>query len=438
MRPMDSAWKTQMSPPLALLVLGALTPPDDTVDIADENAGVCSFDDRPDLVGITVKVDTARRSFAIADEYRAKGVPVVMGGIHATACPEDCLVHADSVVVGEAENLWKRVLDDCRTGNLRPVYRNESPVDIASSPTPRWDLLNHRNYLFTNTLTISRGCPWRCEFCYNSSENVASGYRLKPVANILHDIESMNTDHVMFIDDNFIGHPKKIRELLPELAARGITWHAAVSADVGKHRDLVAEMAAAGCRSLFIGFETVNEKSLLACRKTQNRIDSYDETIALLHAQNIMVNASVVFGFDSDNESVFQDTLSWLVRNRIATMTAHILTPFPGTAFYQKLKAENRITDDNLDHYNTAHVVYKPKGMTAERLLEGYHWMYQQFYSWPNMIRRRPPSQQQRMAYWQFNLVYRKYGKFTSRLGRLWGMRRVAETARRVAYPRLR
>lgn len=436
MRPMDSAWKTQMAPPLALLVLGALTPRRHRVEIADENVERCRFNDSPDLVGITVKVDTAQRAFRIAGGYRSRGIPVVMGGIHATACPEDCMQHADAVVLGEAEELWGQVLCDAEKSALQSTYRSHGAADISTAPVPRWELLKHDRYLFTNTLTIGRGCPWRCDFCYNSSANVEAGYRIKPLANIMHEIESLNTDHVMFIDDNFIGNIPEVRKLISELARRGMTWHAAVSADIGRHPELVAEMAESGCRSLFIGFETVNANSLRVCGKRQNKVALYDRTIDLLHSHGIMVNASLVFGFDGDDESVFPRTLEWLVRNRVETMTAHILTPYPGTAFHRRLEREGRIIDRNLDHYNTAHVVFKPARMDPETLAEGYIGIYREFYSWPNILRRRPVARSQMLAYLQFNLVYRKYGKMTSRLGRMWGMRFVAETARRMAYPR--
>ena len=155
-----------------LLVLAALTPEGHRVTLEDENVERLRLDDAPDLVGITVKVDTVFRAGEIARGYRRRGIPVVMGGIHPTACPEDCLPDADAVVVGEAEEIWPRLLRDAGARRLRRVYRNDRPVDIGHSPVPRWDLLRGKNYLFTNTLCVGRGCPWRCDFCYNSSGNI--------------------------------------------------------------------------------------------------------------------------------------------------------------------------------------------------------------------------------------------------------------------------
>jgi len=434
-RRMDSDWKTRMSPPLSLLVLGALTPPEHEVGIDDENVEKITLDDHPDLVGITVKVDTFYRAVEIARHYTQRGIPVVMGGIHVTARPEDCLPYADAVVVGEAEHIWPRLLEDAARGALKKVYRNTAPVDIAAVPVPRWELLKGKNYLFTNTMRIGRGCPWRCDFCYNSSDNIDARYRMKPIPNIIREIEALGIDHVMFIDDNFIGSPRGARELIRELKRMNLTWHTAVSADVGRHEDILDLMSESGCKSLFIGFETVNRENLLKCRKTQNRIERYDETIAKIHQRGMMVNASIVFGFDGDDTSVFPATLEWLVRNRVATMTAHILTPYPGTSLYRRLSGEGRIVDYDLTHYNTAHAVFLPMRMSRAELEEGHRWIYRRFYSWEGILRRWPVSSGQVTAYLTFALVYRKFGKLTCGLGKLFGMRNLAMAARAFAYP---
>jgi radical SAM superfamily enzyme YgiQ (UPF0313 family) len=434
-RPMDSDWKTRMSPPLSLLVIAALTPDQHKVTLQDENVETIDLNDTPDLVGITVKVDTVYRAAEIASNYRRRGIPVVMGGIHPTACPEECTIYADSIVVGEAECLWSQLLEDASRGRLRRIYRNSEPIDIARTPVPRWDLLQDKDYLFTNTLLIGRGCSWRCDFCYNSSENIDAHYRMKPIGNIIREIESLGIHHVMFIDDNFIGDPEQTRELLLKLRELGITWHTAVSADIGRHEDLLDLMADSGCKSLFIGFESVNQTNLLSCHKTQNRIEKYDGTIARIHQRGMMVNASLVFGFDNDDTSVFPATLEWLTRNRIATMTAHILTPYPGSKLYNRLSLEGRVIDSDLRHYNTAHAVFRPSNMTPDELEKGYLWIYSQFYSWSSILNRWPVTANQIAAYLQFNLLYRKYGYATCFLGKIFGMRRLAKLAKSIAYP---
>jgi radical SAM superfamily enzyme YgiQ (UPF0313 family) len=203
-----------MSPPLSLLVISALTPKRHKVTMEDENVEKLNLDDSPDLVGITVKVDTFNRSAEIAAGYRKRGIPVIVGGIHPTAAPNDCAKIADSVFIGEAETLWSEVLKNAAEGKMKEIYAASHATEAADIPVPDWSLLNHGNYLFTNTLRISRGCPWKCDFCYNSADNVNSRHRVKPIEKIISEIESVGLRHIMFIDDNFIGDPVSAKKLL--------------------------------------------------------------------------------------------------------------------------------------------------------------------------------------------------------------------------------
>lgn len=434
-RPMDSDWKLRMSPPLALLTVAALTPPEHRVTLNDENIECTRWNLHPDLVGISVKADTFTRACELATGWQQRGVPVVFGGIHPTVCPDNCAPCADALVIGEAEPVWAALLADLAAGRLQPRYQAAAPADMVTVPPPRGELLRAGKYLFNNTLTISRGCPWQCDFCYSSSPNLPRGHRVKPLDHILAEIRALGTDHVMFIDDNFIGSPGRARELIAALKPLELTWHAAVSADIGQRLDLLDQMAATGCKSLFIGFETVNQANLRGCRKSQNRVAAYDTTLREIHARGIMVNASIVFGFDEDGPEVFADTVDWLERNRVATMTAHILTPYPGTRLHQRLLAEGRILEYDLRRYNTAYAVFRPARMSAAELEAGYRWAYRHFYSWRSIWRRQPKVAAQQLAFWEFNLFYRKFGKLTCWAGRLLGMRNMAKLARAVAYP---
>ncbi len=435
LRPMDSLWKTRMAPPISLLVLSALTPKHHQITMVDENIKKNDFKDNPDLVGITIKVDTFCRAAEIASKYRSRGIPVVVGGVHATAVPEQCAEIADAVVIGEGETLWPLLLREFENGiPLKKFYRNETPVDISTVPVPDWSLLQENNYLFTNTLRIGRGCPWTCDFCYNSCRNMNSHYRMKPISNILREIESLKTNHVMFIDDNFIGNPQKSRLLLKEFKKLNLTWHTAVSANIGQHEDILDDMAESGCKTLFIGFESVNRDNISAAGKKQNKIETYNDTVKKIHDRKMMVNASFAFGFDGDTPNVFNDTLKWLETNKVETMTGHILTPYPGTVLYERWLREGRIIDHDLTHYDTAHVVFKPFGMSPEDLSKGYLKIYDDFYSWASILKRMPEAREQRIAYLEFALFYRKLGKITSWFGEKVGMRRMAKLATALAY----
>ncbi len=437
MRPMDSAFKRQMAPPLALLVLGALTPDPHVVTVADENVERLDLHDGPDLVGITVKADTATRAWEIAGAYRERRVPVVLGGIHPTVCPSENSLHADALVVGEAEEVWPQLLADAQAGVLKPIYRSATPPDLAKTPIPRWGLIERSRYLYTNTLTIGRGCPWRCAFCYNSSPNLPQLYRAKPVDGVLAEIASLHSRHVMFIDDNFIADPSFARQLLRAFRHLGLTWHTAVSADIGHHDDIIALMAETGCRSLFIGFESLNPTNLRAANKLQNRRETYEGLVRKIHAHGMMVNASVVFGFDEDGPEVFGETVEWLIAQRIETMTAHILTPYPGTSLHASLVREGRVRDHDLTHYNTSRAVFLPKNMTTAELESGYLEAYKRFYSWRSILARMPAVGAGRTPYLLFNLCYRKHGARLSALGSRRLMRLLGCLGACLSYPAL-
>ena len=214
----------------------------------------------------------------------------------------------------------------------------------------------------------------------------------------------------------------------------GLIWNAAVSVDAAFDPELMDLMRDSGCRSLFIGFESISPVSIAGVHKRQNHIDDYERAVREIHGRGIMINASFVFGLDGDTPGTFRATLDWIVRNRIETVTSHILTPYPGTVLYDRMRSEGRILTDDLTKYNTAHVVFRPKGMTPDELYEGYLWMYRQVYSLKNIIRRRPEARRQRMSYWLFNLFYRKFGRFTDRLCRCVTYERVGRAARYLSY----
>ena len=434
LRPMDSSFKRVLSPSLSLLVVASLTPREHDVVLADENTSRLRFDDRPDLVGINVNVDTSTRAYEIARCCRARGVPVIFGGIHASANPQEALQHADAVCIGDAEPVWETILADVQRRRLQSRYQADHPTDLSRVPLPRWDLIPKNRYLYTNIMSTGRGCPFRCDFCYNSSDYV-QGHRNRPISQVIEEILALGTKQVMFIDDNFIGHIPWTRLLLEVMEPLHLTWHAAVSANLVHHLDLLDQMAHTGCRSLFIGFESINPRSIQGVHKAQNRVEEYERLIDEIHRRDIMVNASMVFGLDEDREDVFDNTLAWLIRNRVETVTAHILTPYPGTRLFARFQAEGRIADLDWRHYNTSHVVFQPKHMTAEQLQRGYLRLYCEFYSLKNILKRMPKGRKPRIPYLLFNLGYRKYGKIAALLvGHPGFMNLYGRLARHLSY----
>lgn len=434
LRPMDSEFKRLMSPSIALLVLAALTPEEHQVYIEDENARSLNLSDKPDFVGISVNVDTSKRAYEIATIYRSRGIPVILGGIHASANPEEALQFADSVCIGEAENIWYEILEDIKKGRLKTRYFNPNPTDLFNVPIPEWRLIDRANYLYTNIVVTSRGCPFECEFCYNSCDYVHKKFRNRPIEHVVDEINKLGTKQVMFVDDNFIGNIVWTKQFLKTIKPLGLKWHAAVSVNIGSHPDLLDKMKESGCQSLFIGFETINRRSIQSVNKKQNNIDAYEKVISQIHSRGIMVNASLVFGFDHDSPEVFADTLEWLIKNKVETMTAHILTPYPGTKVYEQYVRDGRIIDFEPSHYNTSHVVFIPQNMTQDQLYNGYIRIYKEFYSFKNIIKRMPDDISQWVPYLLFNLVYRKFGKVTSGIAKFGLMNSVGRLARRLSY----
>lgn len=423
-RPMDTDLKTHMSPPLGLLTVMNVLWDRHRVTLENENIRPIELFDGPDIVGISVTVDTLPRAMAIAAEFRKRGIPVVAGGIHITTAPDTIPEGAfDVLCIGPAEGTWPRIVQDAAQGQLQPVYRCDGSFSGADIVSPAYDLIDRRDYLYCNIVHTSRGCPYRCDFCYNSCGGHA--WLCRPINDVLRDIHTVGRKHVMFIDDNFAGDPSWTRQLLHAITPLGIRWNAAVSMNIALDTELLDLMKRSGCEGLFIGFESVNAESLKGVHKGQNSIAKYEQAVRNIHERGMMVNASFVFGLDGDTPDTFQHTLDFILRNRIETVTSHIMTPYPGTVLYDRLKAEGRILTDDLSLYNTAHVVFQPKQMTAEQLYSGYLWMYRQIYSFRNILRRMPQKPDQRAAYLMFNLLYRKFGRLSDRLCRCIGYERI-------------
>lgn len=435
LRPMDSELKRRMAPPLSLVTIASMTPRHHKVYIEDENVEPINLNDTPDLVGITVNVDTVYRAAELAAIYRAKGTKVFFGGIHASAHAQEMIEYCDAVCVGEAEEVWHIMLDDLQNNNLKKIYHNPNPTDLSKVPIVDWNFIKEkRKYLYYNIIVTSRGCPFKCEFCYNSCDYVSGKYRNRPVADVVEEIKRLHTKQIMFIDDNLIGNIKWVEELLKLIEPMNIIWHAAVSTNIVHHPDLIAKMGRTGCKSLFIGFESINPDSIKSVNKNQNKIDDYERLIKLLHDSNIMVNASLAFGFDYDTPDTFDKTLEWLVQNKVETMTGHILTPYPGTVLHKRLESEGRIICHDMTKYNTSHVTFKPCNMTSQQLSDGYIGMYERFYSFRNIIRRRPENNRLLASYLLFNFGYRKFGRLTSLLGSLGLMSWIGRLARKLSY----
>lgn len=433
-RPMDTKLKTRMAPSLALLTLANLTPKEHEVIIENENVESINFDEKVDLVAITVTVDVMNRAIEIAKEFRKRSVKVVAGGIHITADPKGAYGYFDAICVGMAERIWQRILFDAQNDSLKEIYNDMLSISGQEIVSPDYDIIDNSKYLYTNIISTSRGCPFECDFCYNSSQSVHKAYINRPIEDVIREIKTLRTRHIMFIDDNFIGNPSWTKKFLAQIKPLGLKYNAAVTSNIVDMPDILDDLKESGCQSLFIGFESINDKAIDSVNKVQNSVGKYERLVEELHKRGIMINASFVFGLDEDDSSVFEKTLDWIVKNIIETVTSHILTPYPGTRLYDNLHKQGRITDFNLSKYNTANVVYRPKNMTQEELYDGYLWIYKEVYSFKNIIKRLPSSKKQWIPYLAFNLLYRRFGKLTEKVCEIISFRRVGSITRWFSY----
>jgi radical SAM superfamily enzyme YgiQ (UPF0313 family) len=379
--------KYSLFPPLGLATLAGYLREDDEVTIVDEHVERLRIDDEPNLVVIQVYITSARRAYEIADIYRRRGVYVCLGGLHVTSLPDEAALHADSIFLGPGEDTWPQFLEDFRKGAARRVYRS-SERTLAALPPIRRDLIRRRLYLVPNSIVVSRGCPHQCDFCYvKSFFGQGRHFYTQTVDAALAEIDRLPGRHVYFLDDHLFGNPRFAAALFDGMRGMGKLWQAAGTVEAVLSPRLVEKAAAAGLRSLFVGFETLDAGNLQAQNKPHNLGRDYAAAIRRLHDNGVMINGSFVFGMDGDDESVFDRTVEWAVSHGIETATFHILTPYPGTSLFQRMQQDQRILHRDWDLYDTRHTVFKPLRMSAATLEAGYWHAYGDFYRWRSIFR---------------------------------------------------
>lgn len=375
-----------MTPPHSLQLIAALTPREHRVTIVDEYHRPADRRLQADLIGISVWTAAASRAYALADHYRGRGMPVVLGGPHVTVCPEEARRHADAIVVGEAESVWCRVLEDFQAGRLQPVYSGE-PLSLERTPAPDWSVIDPSDYAILLSLATTRGCTRRCDFCYESCRPKPS-FRRRPLPAILAEIDARPMPLIAFLDNDLMADRELADPLLEALALRRRHWLGMTSIEVADDEAALDRMARSGCRSLFIGFESINGESLREVHKGCNRVEAYLRNVRRIHDRGIMVNGSFVFGFDHDGPDVFPRTVRFGIEARLESATFTILTPYPGTTLHRRLEAEGRIVDRDWSHYDTTRVVFRPARMSLEELEAGYFRAYREFYTWRSILHR--------------------------------------------------
>jgi radical SAM superfamily enzyme YgiQ (UPF0313 family) len=380
--------KYSLFPPLGLATLAAYLRPDDEAAISDEHVSPLATDDRPDLVAIQVYITNAKRAYAIADAYRAKGVFVALGGLHVTALADEAASHADAIFLGPGEQTFPQFLEDFRAGHPLRRYVSAAGRTLDRLPPIRRDLIRRRLYLVPNSIVVTRGCPQHCDFCYKDAFfDGGRSFYTQRVDDALAEIERLPGRHLYFLDDHLFGDRRFATALFDGMRGMGRLFQGAATVDSVLRGDLVERAAEAGLRSLFVGFETLTPGNLARSNKRQNLGRDYAAVTNRLHRLGIMINGSFVFGMDDDDETVFRRTVDWAIEHGITTATFHIQTPYPGTRLFARTNAAGRILTRNWDLYDTRHVVYQPARLTPEALKAGYDWAYREFYRWSSIGR---------------------------------------------------
>ena len=404
-------------PGLTLPMLAALTPSHIDVRIVFETVEDIPYHEHWDLVGLTGMGSGLVRAWQIGDEFRNRGVKVVIGGIAASvADPEWSLNHADSLVQGEAEEVWPQVVRDVESGELQRVYRMARHPSLENLPVPRYELMNRSRLGFWRPVQATRGCPYPCSFCSVTSF-FGGTYRKRPVDKVVRDVRAAKKNgshYIAFIDDNIGVDVDYCNELWEALIPEKIIWMSQCSLHITERPDLMKLAHRSGCRVLSFGIESTNSKSLKAVDKEWNRPERYATAIRALRNQGIDVSTEMVIGLDADDVSVFQRTIDFIMQNHISVPRVHIITPIPGTPLYRNLKGEGRILSRDFSCYTGSKVVFRPIHFQPQDLETGYWKMYEELFSWTAILKRifrnrASLGPYMRAVVWVVNFKYRNH-----------------------------
>lgn len=393
-------------PQIALNIIAALTPSHYEIKIVEEELEEIDLDEECDIVGISTMTSNAPRAYGIAEQFRDRGRTVVIGGVHPTVRPEEASRYADAVVIGEAEDTWGDVIDDFEQGDLKRFYRSQRP-DVREYPLPRRDLTPRSSGIF-NVMPVvtTRGCPYDCDFCCVST---LFGRKLRslPVQKVVADIKASKGKIFLFLDDNVIGNPNYAKELFKAIEPLRIRWVGQASVSFVDDTELMRLAARSGCRALFFGLETVSTSVLQRMRKSIKELSAIHDAIEKVRDFGIHFHASMVFGFDDEEKSIFADSLDFLMENKIPTVSFNVLTPYPGTRVYDRLKAEGRLLTEDWQHYDHNTVVFEPKNMTPQELMEGHLWARREFYKLSSVAKRFTRALSHPLLFAAMNFAYR-------------------------------
>ena len=412
-QPYIRLWQMEPLPPAAI---AGLTPDGVEIKFYDDRMEPIPYDEPTDLVGISVETYTAKRAYQIASEYRKRGVPVVMGGFHATLCPEEVSQYADSVVVGEAETLWETVLKDAERKTLKPYYRADSRPSLARMKPQRL-IYKGKNYLPIGLVEAGRGCHFVCDFCAVQTVFGHTQTR-RPADDIFTELEQLREKPlIFFVDDNITSNMAQAKEFFKELKKLKIRWVSQASINAAHDEEFLHLIKESGCQGVLIGFESLNPDNLKKMNKGFNTMQGgYEKALANLRKHNIRLYITFVFGYDEDTEASFKQTVDFALHHKFYIAAFNHLTPFPGTPLYKRLEQDGRLLFDKWwldDRYSYNMIPFQPAHMTPERLQRGCVDARADFYNWSNIWNRSMDSVNRSSAlmWWQFygiNAMFRR------------------------------
>ena len=397
--------------PLTLPYLAALTPKDWEVTLVDEQLQDIDFDAKPDLVAITSWTVHSIRGYDVARKFRDQGIPVIMGGPHVWFHPEEASKHCDAIGIGEGEPIWSKMLEDAAAGQLQKVYQAPQMKSIADLPLPRWDMLDLRKYgpFKTFSLMSSRGCPMQCEFC-SERLYLGGGFRVRPVEDVIADIKHTGSKNVFFGDSDFGGKRAHAMKLMEAMIPLKLRWSALWTSFLCYDDEYMDLAQRSGLLHVNMGLESIDRDTLKGMNKNFNKVDRYSEMLGNLRGRGISYSLNFIFGWDTEQQGVFEHTLEFLHKEKVPVAYFNILCPEKGTMFFEKMKADDRILRiEDIGRFPGEFCHIKPKNFSAEEIEKNVQDMYLKFYSWKSMLKRLPPPvTQSNIASWVVNISQRK------------------------------
>jgi len=370
---------------LTFPILAALTPKHYEIEVIEQIGSKIDFDKKYDLVGISCLTKDAFRAYHVADEFRKRGIPVIIGGFHPSALPEEAKQHADSVVIGEADETWPEIIKDFENGKLKPFYYPTRPVDPKNIPRPRTDIYP-KDAQFA--IHATRGCPGKCDFCAITHMKHRSVFRMRPIEDVVNEIKSQPWKTFYFYDDSLTLNTKYALKLFNEIKDLNKNFFAFSNIyTLGKYDELLKAAKEAGCVGWAIGFESVSQESLNSVGKSANKVEDYASTIKKIHDTGMFILGFFIFGFDHDHLDIFDKTDEFVRKNNIDVPRAYILVPYPGTPVYDRFEKEGRLLSKDWSKYQ-GHVVFQPKHMSPEELYTNTKRLYNKWYKKTNIFLR--------------------------------------------------